>query len=84
MLRRVWIKEVHKIKAQAQSDKIVEALVKERIKQNISQNQLARDTGLSRGSISYIERFEQKPALYTILIIADYLKVDLAEIIKSI
>lgn len=57
---------------------------KKRIQQGISQYKLAQETGLSKSSILYIERLKQKPAMYTLLMIADCLNVDLSDVLKSL
>lgn len=75
---------MNKRNAQDISDKIVEVLKRERIRQNISQYKMAKDTGLSKSSILYIERLEQKPALYTLIIIAQYLDISLGKLMLEI
>lgn len=76
---------MNKREAQTISDEIVGVLRKKRIQQGISQYKLAqKTTGLSKSSILYIERLKQKPALYTLLMIADCLNVDLSDVLKSL
>lgn len=75
---------MNKREAQHISDKIINALKNERIRQNISQYQLAKGTGISKSSILYIEQFKQKPSLAIVILIANYLKVDLSSIINKI
>lgn len=74
---------MNKRDAQNISDKIVEALKERRIPLGVSQYKIAQETGLSKSSILYVERLKQKPAMYTLLLIADYLEADLPEIIKK-
>ena len=69
--------------AQKISDKIILGLRKQRLDKGISQYKMSKDTGISTSSISYIENLEQRPTLYTVLIIANYLNVNLSDIIKQ-
>ena len=75
---------MNKREAQTISDEIVGVLRKKRIQQGISQYKLAQETGLSKSSILYIEGLKQKPAMYTLLMIADCLNVDLSDVLKSL
>ncbi len=75
---------MNKREAQILSDKVITCLIAERKKKGVSCYRLSLDTGLSKGSLSYIENFEQKPSLYTLMIIADYLQVDLGKIISEV
>ena len=68
---------MNKRDAQIICNNIVSALTKERINQGISQYKMAKDIGMSKSSISYIENQTQTPSLRTIIIIADYLGVKL-------
>ena len=61
------------------SDMVVELLKQERIHRGISQYKLAKECGLCKTSIAFIERFENKPTLRTLLMISDCLQVDLGE-----
>jgi len=72
-------REAHKV-----SDKVITSLRKVRLDKNISQYRLAKDMGLGKSTISQIENLKQKPTLYTTLMIADYLKVKLSDIIKQV
>ena len=74
---------MNKRDAQNISDKIVAVLKEERIK-GISQYKLAKDTGMSKSSILYIENGKQHPTLYTIILISKYLNVEIGSIISSI
>ena len=49
----------------------------------MSQYKLAHGCGLSKTSIAYIERNENKPTLRALIMIADYLNVDLSEYLKQ-
>ena len=62
----------------------VEELKKLRNKHKISQYKIAKDTGLSKSTISRIESFQQKPTLMVLYIIADYLQEDLGKILSYI
>ncbi len=66
------------------SDMVVEILKQERIRQGISQYKLAKECGLSKTSIAFIERFENKPTLRTLLMIADCLDIDLGAIVTKL
>lgn len=73
---------MNKREAQINSDKVIELLKKERIRQGISMTKMAEDIGMSKSSLSYIEHLTQKPALYTVMMIASYLKVSLSKILS--
>lgn len=53
----------------------------ERVKENITQQELANRAGLSRDTISQIERGIANPTLETIILIANALNVDLNKLI---
>ncbi len=78
-----YIKIMNKRDAQEISNRIVAFLREERLKKGISQYKLAKDISMSKSSILYIENFTQHPSLYTTLLIANYLDVDISEIIKK-
>ena len=73
-----------KRQAQEISDKIVGVLRTKRLEKGITQYKMAKDTGMSKSSILYIENCTQRPALYTVLLLADYLGVDFSQIIKEV
>ena len=73
-----------KRQAQEISDQIVAILRAKRMEKGITQYKMAKDTGMSKSSILYIESFKQRPSFYTIIMLTDYLKLDLSQIIKSI
>ena len=75
---------MNKREAQNLSDEVVLLLKQERIKQGITPYRLAKDTGLSKNSVLNIERLSQKPALYTLMIIANYLDISLGKVISEI
>lgn len=81
--RRFIVNTMNKREFQNISDRVVTSLKEERIRQGISPYRMAMDTGLSKNSVLNIERLIQKPALYTVMMIANYLKADLSEIIKK-
>lgn len=66
------------------SDMVVELLKQERIHRGISQYKLAKECGLCKTSIAFIERFENKPTLRTLLMISDCLQVDLGDVLKTV
>lgn len=65
------------------SDKVVSLLRQERIRQGMSQYKLAKQCGLSKTSIAFIERLDNKPTLRTLLMIAECLNIELGDIIKT-
>lgn len=70
-----------KREAENLSRKVIDVLKQERLSRKISRYKIAKDTGLSESSLSYIERKSQQPSLTTLLIIASYLKINLGKII---
>ena len=58
--------------------------ITERIRRGISQYKLAKECGLCKTSIAFIERFENKPTLRTLLMISDCLQVDLGDVLKTV
>lgn len=75
---------MNKREAQDISNKIVAVLKEERIKKGISQYKLAKDTGMSKSSILYIENGSQHPTLYTVILISEYLGVEIGNVINSV
>ncbi|MBO7483504.1 MAG: helix-turn-helix transcriptional regulator [Alphaproteobacteria bacterium] len=73
-----------KREAQEISDKIVAILRRVRLEKGITQYKMAKDTGMSKSSILYIENFTQRPSLYTVILLADYLSVDFSEVLKKV
>lgn len=61
----------------------IEILVREvREKKNIKFETLAKTAGISKGTLSKIERQEQEPKLSTMILIALALKVELKDLYK--
>ena len=61
----------------------IEILVREvREKKNIKFEKLAKMAGISKGTLSKIERQEQEPKLSTMILISLALKVELRELYK--
>ncbi len=79
----IIIKYMKKREAENISREVIDILKKERQSRNISRYKIAKDTGLSESSLSYIERKSQQPSLTTLLIIASYLKINLGKIISE-
>lgn len=52
-----------------------------RTKKGISQDDLAKEIGLSRPSIANIEKGKQRPSIYTLIQICTYLGVELLELL---
>lgn len=74
---------MNKKQAQIISDKVIMCLRKVRTDKGISQYKLAKEIGMSKSSISYIENLKQRPTLYTVLMIADYLEINLSDVVKQ-
>lgn len=55
-----------------------------RIRKGINQDDLAKFLDLSRPSIVNIEKGKQKPSVYALLLIANYLMVDLKELLPDV
>lgn len=53
------IRDAHKF-----SDRVVDILREERIKQGVSQYQIALHCDISKSALSYIEKHERRPTLY--------------------
>lgn len=61
----------------------IEILVREvREKKNIKFDTLAKLAGISKGTLSKIERQEQEPKLSTMILIARALKVEMKDLYK--
>ncbi len=75
---------MNKRDAQEISNKVVAVLKEERIKLGITQYKLAKDIGMSKSSILYIENFTQHPTLYTVILIANYLNIDMKYLMSKI
>ena len=61
----------------------IEILVREvREKKNIKFEELAKLCGISKGTLSKIERQEEEPRFSTMILIASTLKVDIKELYK--
>ncbi len=74
---------MNKRQAQKDSDKVIATLRRVRMDKNISKYRISKETGISSSSLSQIESHKQRPTLYTLLMIADYLEVKLSDIIKQ-
>ncbi|RLJ31174.1 DNA-binding XRE family transcriptional regulator [Chryseobacterium sp. 7] len=55
-----------------------------RIKKGINQDDLAKFLDLSRPSIVNIEKGKQKPSIYTLILIANYLMVDIKDLLPEV
>ena len=63
----------------------IELLIKKvRLEKNMTLEELARLSGISRGHLSKMERQEREPRLSTLIQIALALKVDIKELYKII
>jgi transcriptional regulator with XRE-family HTH domain len=63
---------------------VIAFLKKERCAQGLSQEILARKAGLSRTGIRHIESAQFKPTLYSLLKIAEALRLNLPRVIRKI
>ena len=72
-----------KRQAQEISDRIMAILREERLKKGITQYKMAKETGMSKSSILYIENCTQRPTLYTALLLADYLGLDFSKVVQE-
>ena len=69
--------------AQIFSDKVVDVLTQVRIDKGISRYQIAQKCEITEAALSYIERHERRPTIYTLKIIAEFLNVKLSDIFKQ-
>ena len=74
---------MNKRTAQEISDSIVLKLKEERLKKSLSQYRVAKDTGMSKSSLLYIENLSQRPTLDTVILLATYLAVDLKKLFDT-
>lgn len=70
--------------AQNFSDEVVRLLVEERDKRKLTNYQVAQKSNLSPAALSYIERNERRPTLYSLKQIADAIGVKLSDIIRRV
>lgn len=63
------------------SDKVVTLIKKEQQNKGISNYTLARLSGISETSLSYIFRHQRRPTLYTLKMITEALGLPLSEIV---
>lgn len=68
--------------AEAVSSQVARLLREERIKRNLSLNELAVKAGLSRQMVSYIEQEKRNPSLDTLLRLTRALHVNLDDVIR--
>lgn len=80
---RYWFGVSSDPASEAISFQVAVILKEEREKRGLSLKVLARQSGISRQTISYIEQEVQSPSLDTLLLITFALKVDLAKIISK-
>lgn len=70
--------------AQTFSDAVVDQIKAEQLKQGLSNYALAKKTGLSETTLSYIFRHQRHPTLYTLKIITSSLQISLADVIRRV
>ena len=75
---------MNKREAQFLNDTVVDALAEIRENKGISVYRIAKDLGISHSSVLYIENHKQKPTLFFLMMIANYLEADLGEIISKV
>ncbi len=75
---------MNKSDAKMISDKVISALIEKQKAVRMTNYQIAKKTGLSESTLSYIKDFKQTPQLMTLIMIADAIGVSLAEILKQI
>jgi len=63
--------------------RIVEALIAERIRLGLSQNQVAIRAGLDHTMVMRVEKMERTPTIDTLLRIADALDLELGSVITA-
>lgn len=68
---------MNKRNAENKSCDLVDKITKERISQNISRSKLAKNLHMSTTTISKIEEHQQSPKLSTLILIADFLGLDI-------
>ena len=73
---RMMNKKMH----QKTGDSVILKIRRERLRQGLSQYRVAKDTGMSKSSLLYIENLTQRPTLDTVILLATYLKMDLRDL----
>ena len=63
--------------------KVARLLREERLRQQLSLNQLAKMAGLSQQMVSYVEREMRGPTLETLLVLCDALEIELWRLLKA-
>lgn len=62
---------------------VMRALLHERVRQNISMNQLAKKAGLSQSTVSLLENRRRSPGLETLLRITEALNLNLGKVLQA-
>lgn len=75
---------MNKRDAQIISDKVVSALIERQKAVGMTNYQIAKKTGLSESTLSYIKDFKQTPQLMTLILMADAIDVSLAEVFREV
>lgn len=60
---------------------IIESIIEQRIERNLTQNQLAKATGISQQMINYWEKEKKIPKLEFLIILADYYGITIDKLI---
>ena len=75
---------MNKREAKIISDKVVSAFIERQKAVCMTNYQIAKKTGLSESTLSYIKDFKQTPQLMTLILMADAIDVSLAEVFREV
>lgn len=75
---------MNKREAQKITQKIINALMKEKERRGITNYTISQKTGVSQSSLSNIQKHLQDPSLSMTILIADAIGINLSEIIKKV
>ena len=79
-----YCKFMNKRDAKIISDKVVSALIERQKAVCMTNYQIAKTTGFSESTLSYIKDFKQTPQLMTLILMADAIDVSLAEVFREV
>lgn len=74
---------MNKRNAQNISDKVAKLLFEESARQGVTNYRISKETGLSQSTLANIQNGTQKPTLYVLIMIANFLQVCLSDILKK-
>ena len=75
---------MNKREAQKITQKIINALMKEKERRGITNYTISQKTGVSQSSLSNIQKHLQDPSLSMTILIADAIGINLSETIKKV